>query len=73
MITSKSPHEIVFDFRPRQLIDLILSDHYRATEFAFAFASHVQDLCKKISDKTAQSNVNYKLRADIRKRVKTFN
>jgi len=30
-------------------------------------------LHKKIGDKVAQNNVNYKLRVDIRNRLKTFN
>ena len=35
--TGKSPHEIVYGFRPRQLIDLILMvDHYRVSESAFS-------------------------------------
>ena len=70
----KSPHEIVYDFRPRQPIDLILmSDHIRASVSISSFASHVHDLHKKVMNKTAQSNGNYKLRANVRKRVKTFN
>ena len=73
-ITSKSPHEIVYDFRPKQPIDLIpMSDHIRASNFTSSFASHVHDLHKEVMDKIAQSNANYKLRADVRKRFKTFN
>jgi len=31
-----------------------MSDYYRASESAFAFASHMHDLHKKISDKIVQ-------------------
>ena len=69
--TSKSPHEIVYGFRPRYLIDLIpMSGHIRASDFASSFASHVHDLHKKVTYKIVQSNANYKLRADIRKDLK---
>ena len=58
----KSPHEIVYDFRPRQPIDLIpMSDHVKV-------ASHVHDLHKEVMNKIAQSKANYKLRVDIRKK-----
>jgi len=68
------PHKIVYGFKPRQAIDLIyMADHYRVFEFTYAFASHVHKLHKKINDEIEQSNVNYKLRADIRKKFKTFN
>jgi len=33
----------------------------------------VHDIHKKINDKIAQSNVNYKLQAEVIKRLKTFN
>jgi len=44
-----------------------MSDYYRASTSAFSFASHVHNLHKKISDKIAQSNVNCKLQADVKK------
>ena len=50
-----------------------MSDHIRASNFISLFASHVHDLYKKVIDKIVQSNTNYKLRVDIRKRLKTFN
>ena len=50
-----------------------MSDHIRASDSTFSFVSHVRDLHKKVMDKIVQSNTNYKLRADIRKRLKTFN
>ena len=48
-------------------------DHYRIFEFASSFASHMHELHKEINDKIAQNNANYKLRADVRKRLKLFN
>ena len=64
--TYKSLHEIIYGFRLRKPLDLIpISDHYRVSESAFLFASHMHDLHKKISEKIAQSNANYKLRADV--------
>jgi len=72
--TCKSPHEIVYDFRPRQLVDLIpMEDHYRVSEYASSFVTHMYDLHKEISNKTEESNIDYKLRADVRKKFKTFN
>ena len=60
--TSKSPHEIVYGFRPRQPIDLIpMVDQYRVSESASSFATHMQELHKVISDKIKQSNLGYKL------------
>ena len=50
--TGKLSHEIVYDFRPRLLIDIILmSDHIRASDSRSSFASHVHDLHKKVTDK----------------------
>ena len=50
----KSPHEVVYDFRPRQPIDLMfMPNHYRASKSVFSFASLVHDLHKKFSDKIA--------------------
>ena len=40
---------------------------------ASSFVSHVHDLHKEIMDKIAQSSANYKLRNDVRKKLKTFN
>ena len=72
--TEKSPREIVYDFRPRQLINLIpISDHIRVSDSASSFASYVHDLHKEVMDKIAQSNASYKLRANVRKRFKIFN
>ena len=50
--TGKSPHEIIYGFRPRQPIDRILvSDHIRASDSASSFVSHVNDLHKEVMDK----------------------
>jgi len=50
--TCKLPHEIVYGFRSRQFIDLILmSDHIRASNSASLFASHVYDFYKKVMNK----------------------
>jgi len=50
-----------------------MANYYRASECASAFASYVHELHKEISDMIIQSNVNYKLHTDVRKRLKTFN
>jgi len=50
-----------------------MSDHIRVLDSASSFASHVHDLRKEVIDKIAQSNANYKLQADVRKRFKAFN
>jgi len=64
--TGKSPHEIIYDFRRRQLIYLIpLSDHIRASDSVSSFTSHVHDLHKKVMYKIVQSNA----KADVRKRL----
>jgi len=71
--TGKSPHEIVCDFRPRQSIDLIpMVDHYRVSESASFFATHKHELYKVINDKIRQKNFDYKLRANVRRKFKTF-
>ena len=50
--TDKSPHEIIYSFRPRQPIDLIpKSDYIRASDSASSFASHAHDLHKEVMDK----------------------
>ena len=51
---------------------LLISYNYRVSESASVFTSLVHKLQKEISDGIEQSNVNYKLRADIRKNFKTF-
>jgi hypothetical protein len=69
-----SPTEVVYGYKPRQPIDLIPMSHYhRLSESASAFASHIHDLHKEISNRIAQNNTNYKIRADLRRRFKEFN
>ena len=73
-----SPREIVNSFKLKQSKNLIpLTDHYRVSESAPSIASfvasHMHELHKKISDKVAQNNANYMLRANVRNRFKTFN
>ena len=63
MSLGKSPHEIVYGFRSRQPVNLILmANHYRVFESTSSFATHIHDLHKKIGDKIEQSNLGYKLR-----------
>jgi len=50
-----------------------MSDYYRISESASSFVIHMHELHKEISDRIEQSNINYKLRVDIRKKFKTFN
>ena len=58
-ITGKSPHEIVYGFRPRQPIDLLpMVDHHRASESGSSFVTHMHELHKVISDKIAQNNLD---------------
>jgi len=71
--TCKSQHEIVYDFRPRQPIDLVpMVDHYRVSESVSSFITHMHELHKIINDKIKQNNFNYKLKADVRRKLKTF-
>ena len=44
--------EVVHGYKPRKLIDFILmTQHPRVSELAYAFASHIHDLRKEISKK----------------------
>jgi len=64
----------MYGFTSRQPIDLIpMVDHYRVSASASSFATHMHELHKVISDKIKQSNFDYKLRADVRRKFKTFN
>jgi len=68
----KSP-AVLYGFKPRQLIDLILMSQYaRTSESASEFASHLHDLHKEISNKINQSNAPYKARVDLHRKVKKF-
>ena len=51
-----SLHEIVYDFWPRQSIDLIpMTDHYNVSESASSFVTHMHKLQKEINNRIAQS------------------
>ena len=68
-----SPAEVVYGFKPRQPIDLIpMSQYARTSESASAFASHLHDLHKEISNKINKSNAAYKVRADLHRKVQRF-
>ena len=67
-----SPSEVVYGFKPRQPINLIfMSQTARTSESASAFASHLHEIHKEISNKINQSNVAYKVRVDLHRKVKT--
>ena len=71
--TGMSPFEIVYGYKPRKPIDLILlPTHAHVSESVESFAQHVKDLHKEISEKISTSNLTYKHLADKHKRVKTF-
>jgi len=54
---------VVYRFKSRQSIDLILMSQYAGTsKSASTFASHLHDLYKKISNKINQSSAVYKVR-----------
>ena len=68
-----SPAEVMYGFKPRQLVDLISMDRYAWTsDSASAFASHIHDLHKEVNNKINQSNTTYKARVDLHRRVKMF-
>ena len=48
-------------------------DYYIVYESASSFVSHLHELHTKINDMITQNNVNCKLRADVRKKLRTFN
>ena len=61
-----SPAEVVYEFKPRQPIDLVpMSQYARTSESASAFASHLHELHKEISNKINQSNAAYKVLSDF--------
>jgi len=58
--TDNMPHEIIYGVRFRQHIHhILITEHYKA--FESKFATHEHGVHKKISDKVAQNNANYKL------------
>ena len=72
-----SPFEIITGFKPkpRQLVDLILiaHHHFRVSDSASAFASHIRALHEKIREKIMKNNADYKASADLHHRLRTFN
>jgi len=73
--TGLSPFEIVNGFKPRQPVDLILMAHHhsRVSDSASAFASHIRALHEDIREKIMKSNTDYKVSADLHRRLRTFN
>jgi len=73
--TGLNPFEVIIGFKPKQQIDLILMahHHFRVSDSASAFTSHIHALHKKIRKKIMKNNVNYKASADLHRKLKTFN
>ena len=68
-----SPTEAVYGFKPRQSIDLIpMSQYVKTSESASAFASHLHDLHREISNKINHNNATYKVRVNLHRKVKMF-
>ena len=61
-ITGLGPFKIVTGFKPRQLIDLvpITHHHFRISDSASAFTSHIRALHEKIRENN-KNNAGYKL------------
>ena len=57
-----SPFEVVHEYQPRQLVNLIsmTPHHARTSESAASFASYIHDLHKEISNQIQKNNINYK-------------
>ena len=74
-ITDLSPFEIVNCFKPRQPVDLIFiaHHHFRVSNSASAFASHIRALHEGIREKIMKNNADYKASADLHHRLRTFN
>ena len=73
--TGLSSFEIVTSFKLRQPIDLVLIAHYhfRVSDSASAFTSHIHALHEKIRDKIIQINTDYKVSADLYHKLRIFN
>jgi hypothetical protein len=68
-----SPFEVVHGYKARKPLDLLpMSPHVRMSESAEAFARHVHDLHKDISNRIHSSNTRYKVQADSRRRHLEF-
>ena len=72
---SLNPFEIVTGFKPRQSIDLVsmTHHHFRISNSASAFASHIRALHEKIIDKIMKNNADYKAFVDLQHTIRTFN
>ena len=72
--TCLSPFEIITGFKPNQLIDLVpMAHHFRVSNSASAFTSHIHALHEEIRDKIMKNNADYKASADLRSILRTFN
>uniref|UniRef100_A0A2N9IC59 Reverse transcriptase n=1 Tax=Fagus sylvatica TaxID=28930 RepID=A0A2N9IC59_FAGSY len=68
-----SPFEVVHGYKARKPLDLLpMSPHVRMSESAEAFARHVHDLHKDISNRIHSSKTRYKVQADSRRRHLEF-
>jgi hypothetical protein len=68
-----SPFEVVHGYKARKPLDLLpMSPHVRMSESTEAFARHVHDLHKDISNRIHSSNTRYKVQADSRRRHLEF-
>jgi hypothetical protein len=68
-----SPFEVVHGYKARKPLDLLpMSPQVRMSESAEAFARHVHDLHKDISNRIHSSNTRYKVQADSRRRHLEF-
>ena len=70
-----SPFEVVTDFKSRQPIDLVFMTHhhFRVSDSASAFASHIRALHEEIREKIMKNNADYKAFADLHRKLRTFN
>jgi len=72
--TSLNLFEIVTDFKPKKLIDLILMAHHsRVSDSTSAFTSHICALHEEIRDNIMKNNADYKASVDLQSRLRTFN
>jgi hypothetical protein len=68
-----SPFEVVHGYKARKPLDLLpMSPQVRMSESAEAFARHVHNLHKDISNRIHLSNTRYKVQADSRRRHLEF-
>uniref|UniRef100_A0A2N9IMT1 Reverse transcriptase zinc-binding domain-containing protein n=1 Tax=Fagus sylvatica TaxID=28930 RepID=A0A2N9IMT1_FAGSY len=68
-----SPFKVVHGYKARKPLDLLpMSPQVRISESVEAFARHVHDLHKDISNRIHSSNTRYKVQADSRRRHLEF-